>query len=330
VRSASASAAAAVFAALLAGRSTALARDGLAIDASRCPALDAGEIERLLVIELGPEAIPRAAPLRIELACAGSRLRIATFDTVTEKQLEREVDLGPHLQENRVIAILVSQLFLSSWSELLLEPPRDVAPELVAAGRAASPEARSVAERRTREALAPSTARGRPDVDLMAGARVRELAQPLVLGRLAARGGMAVGPLELFLEGGYERGAAGRATGVVDASIVDVAAGVRWRVARRGAFSFGVEAMGGPGWVDLTGTRPATGVQSASLSGAIDEASLGLAPALNLGPVRATLLLQAGANFSRAVAHVVGDRDVSLGGPWLGASLAVGIRGGSP
>jgi hypothetical protein len=141
---------------------------------------------------------------------------------------------------------------------------------------------------------------------------------------------MAVGPLELFLEGGYERGAAGRATGVVDASIVDVAAGVRWRVARRGAFSFGVEAMGGPGWVDLTGTRPATGVQSASLSGAIDEASLGLAPALNLGPVRATLLLQAGANFSRAVAHVVGDRDVSLGGPWLGASLAVGIRGGSP
>jgi hypothetical protein len=330
VRSASAYAVAAVLAASFAVRSSAFARDGLAVDASRCPTLDAGEIGRLLAIELGPEAIPRAAPPRIELACAGSRLRIVAFDTVTEKQLEREVDLGPHLQENRVVAILVSQLFLSSWSELLLEPPRDVPPELLVAARAASPEARSVAARRTREALAPSTARDRAEVDLVAGARVRALSQPLVLGRVAARGGMAVGTLELFLEGAYERGAAGRATGVVEASIVEAAAGVRWRATRRGAFSFDVEATGGPGWVDLTGASPAMGVQGASLSGAIGEASLGLAPALSLGPVRAMLLLQAGTNFSRAVAHVAGDRDVSLGGPWLGASLAVGIGGGSP
>ncbi|HLK38279.1 MAG TPA: hypothetical protein VKU41_16065 [Polyangiaceae bacterium] len=330
MRSASAYAVAAVLAAPFAGPSTAFARDGLAIDASRCPALDAGEIARLLAIELGPEAIPRTAPPRIELACAGSRLRIVAFDSVTEKQLEREVDFGPHLQENRVVAILVSQLFLSSWSELLLKPPRDVAPELLGAGRAASQEARSVAERRTREALAPSIARDRAEVDLAAGARVRTLAQPLVLGRLAARGGMAVGAFEVFLEGAYERGAADRATGVVEASIVEAAAGVGWRVARRGAFSFGIEATGGPGWVDLTGASPATGVQSASLSGAIGEASLGLAPALSVGPVRATLLLQVGANFSRAVAHVAGDRDVSLGGPWLGASVSVGIGGGSP
>jgi hypothetical protein len=115
----------------------------------------------------------------------------------------------------------------------------------------------------------------------------------------------------------------------VNASIVEAAAGVRWRAVRRGAFSFGVEATGGPGWVDLTGASPAMGVESASLSGVIGEASLGLAPALSVGPVRATLLLQAGVNFSRAVAHVAGDRDVSVGGPWLGASLAVGIGGGS-
>jgi hypothetical protein len=291
------------------------------VHASGCSRLDEGEIARLLGIELGPDLARQARSLSVDIVCDGASLRIAAIDAITAKRLEREVHLGPEqLQGDRVVAILASQLFLTSWSELLL-PQREAVVQ--APPDPAAADARRLAETRARTAFV-----ARPfvrwDVQIAGGVRIRELGAPLVAGRAAIRAGAVVGPFEVFLDAGGERGAASRATGSVGASFADLAGGVSWRAVDRGAFGLGVEATGGATWIELRGANPAAGVEARSASGIVGEGAIGLVPSLRLGPIRIGLSLQGGVTFSRSRVQVIGDRDVSLAGPWLGGALTVG------
>jgi hypothetical protein len=317
----------AVLAALLAVHSPARAADGLSLTATECPDLDESEIARLLEIELGSTIFGRGEPLRVELRCEGPNLRIVAIDPITEKRLEREVELGVRpLQADRVVAILISQLFLSSWSELLLEPPRDVEPSSMPKLKSTPlPAVTELAERRTREALAPSTSLRRWEVAVMGGPRVRELTSPLVAGRLAIRPSFSVGALSLFAEFGVERGSVSRSAGAIDASLMEGVVGISLRAMKRGPFTLDLELSGGPTWMDLWGANAQSGVQTGSVSGVVAEAAAGVAPGLRLGPVHAALLLQGGANLSQARVLVAGESDVSLAGPWVGASLLLGL-----
>jgi hypothetical protein len=299
------------------------AASGLTVRASGCSRLDEREVTRLLGIELGPGLARDGRELRVEITCDGSRLRITAIDSITEKRLEREVHLGPEqLQGDRVVAILASQLFLTSWSELLLPAQHGATPQ--GPPEPATADARRLAETRAREAFAP---RGgvRWDVQIAGGVRVRELGSPLLVGRGAIRAGVIAGPAEIFLDVGGERGAATRASGTVAASFADLAAGVSWRPLERGPFTLDIEAAGGVSWIELRGADPASGVEARSVSGIVGEGSIGVVPGLRLGSLRLGLSLQGGLTFSRARASVAGDDAVSLAGPWVGAGLTLGV-----
>jgi hypothetical protein len=93
-------------------------------------------------------------------------------------------------------------------------------------------------------------------------------------------------------------------------------------------FTLDLEATAGPTWVDLRGAAASAGVQAGGVSGVVAEGAVGLAPGLTLGLVHVAVLFQGGANFSRARGYVSGDSDVSLAGPWFGASLVIGVGEG--
>ncbi len=305
---------------------------GLQVTAAGCPDLHAEEISRLLAIELGAAATERSdEALRVELGCDGTRLRIQAIDPVTDKRLERDVDLGTiDIAQDRVVAILVSQLFLSSWAELLLGPRQARIPELPPVASSVTPAVRRLAERRTRDALAPAFARPAWEVELLAGPRVRDLELPILTGQLGVRVGAVLGPVSLFVGVAGERGAASRSTGNVQVSLLEASVGVRLRVIRQGRFDLGIEASGGPTWMDLSGSSPAPGILASSTSGVVAEGALGVEPGVRIGAFRVALLLQVGANPSRARANVAGDADVSLAGPWFGANLSLGLAENPP
>lgn len=104
------------------------------------------EVSSQLEVELGSvaEAWTDDAPV-VLLGCREEQLHIEIADPITGKHVSRVVPLPPPVGRARVIALAISQLFITSWLELLVD-------ESVAEP---SP-GRDAAERRARDALAAS------------------------------------------------------------------------------------------------------------------------------------------------------------------------------
>ncbi len=299
---------------------------GIAVTAEGCDDLRAPEIERVLHIELaavsdqwtGPE------PMRVELTCEGAQVRVVAIDPVTDKRLSRDVQLRRVRDRDRTVALLVSQLFLTSWSELLLRPDPETplpAPARPAPTRAPILQA---AEGLARKAIAPPSWSWY--VAIVGGPRVRDFASPVISGRAAMRPSVLLDRhWSLALELGYERGAATRASGSVGYSLASAALGAGFSTTPMGPLAFDFGARAGAAYVDLHGDAALGNVVGTSASGTAFELALGLGPTLLFGPTRVGLELAGGATAPRVVAHVARDTDVALGGLWAGANLVVGV-----
>lgn len=300
----------------------------LTVSTEGCDDLRAPEIERILRIELAQVADQwtGAEPLRVELSCEAARVRVLAIDPLTDKRLSREVSLRRTRDRDRTVALLVSQLFLTSWSELLLRRPPDPAapppppPPPAAVARAA--------EGLAREAITPSSRRWL--VAAVAGPRVRDVSSPTLSGRVALRPALLFGERwSLSLELGYERGAAKRASGSVAYGAAAAMIGGGLRTAPWGPLVFEVGARAGATYFDVRGDANAP-VVGTSTSGVLAELALGAGPTLHLGMATIGLELGVGLTAPRATAHVARDTDVALGGPWAGLSLVVGVAEGGP
>jgi hypothetical protein len=292
------------------------------LSAANCGHLHVDEVARVLNIELATVSREWAGPehLKALLSCDDSQLNIVVSDPVTDKRLTRTVtfdwDTGDH---DRTVALLVSQLFLTSWTELLLAhnaATSDLRP------RAQAPlVAVRAAETIARASLRPPAISG--SIALLTGPRVRELDSPLVSAQVTLRPSLLVaGRWRLLLDVGYERGSASRTLGTVVFSLASASVGFggRWTL---GPAAFDVDLGGGVAYVDMQG-NPSPGAVAASASGTVAEGFIDAGPTFALGPTRIGLLLAVGASAPGTVAHVTSDRDVSIGGLSLGASLVVG------
>jgi hypothetical protein len=300
----------------------------LSVTTEGCDDLRAPEVERILRIELGQvsEQWSGAEPLRVELACEGAKVHVVAIDPVTDKRLSRDVSLRRTKDRDRTVALLVSQLFLTSWSELLLRPSSD--PAMPPPPPAPPPAVARAAEGLVRDATAPSSRRWLVAATL--GPRVRDLASPTPSGRLALRPALLFGERwSLALELGYERGTAKRASGSVGYGAVSALAGGALRSAPLGPVVFQVGAFAGAAYVDVRGDGVSS-VLGSSASGVVTELELVAGPVLHLGPATLGLELAAGLTAPRATAHVARDADVVLGGPWAGLQLVVGVAEGGP
>jgi hypothetical protein len=302
------------------------ARPGVDVEATECRELDVAEVERVLGIELSSVASQwhGEEKLRTVLSCEASRLSILVIDPVTGKRLSRTVPMDwRSLSRDRTVALLVSQLFLTSWSELLLA--RDAATPLPLP--APPPAVEHAAAAIARSSLAPPSVRW--GIALLAGARVRELPSPLLSVAGNLRPSLLLGrSFLLFFDVGYERGSAARTAGSVEFSLASATLGGGWR---RSFGLLGLQAnlRAGAAFVDMHGNASGSAL-GASASGAVMEAALELGPTVSLGRARVGLLATVGATVPPAVAHVVGDRDVNLAGAWLGAGLSASFPEGGP
>ena len=297
---------------------------GIVVSTEECVDIDAGEVERLLGLEFGQVAERwQEGELRVELRCDGRRLRIAAFDPVTKKRLESDVDLGPRKPgRDRTVALLVSQLVLVSWADILraVPPAEKVAP--------AAPRAPL---RATEAPPREPPAGARWELRVAAGPRVRDLGAPILDGFASARPALLFGShARVFLDLGYERGSAARAGGSVALTMASFGAGAAWRSPRLGIVGLEAGASLSAAYVSMAGRDASPAFAGTSAQGLVGQLAMGAGPVFYVDRFSVGLEIGGGVTFPRAVAHTTGDRDVSMGGAWGGAALVLGAFEAAP
>jgi hypothetical protein len=316
---------AAAFLAVISCSPLAFARTrALAVTNEGCDLLDGAEVERVLGIELGAVAgsWTDPEPLNVELHCEGQVVRVLAIDRVTDKRLSREIDLAMvRADRDRTVALIASQLFLTSWAErLLVRPTPELPPE-----KPAPPAIAEATDTMVRGALAPPALR--PAIAVMGGPRLRSFGDPLTGMRVAARPLVLLGErTRLFIDLSYERGAASRASGSVTYLLAGASAGASYRFWQSGRFAFNGVASAGVFYVDLSGDPATRETIGSRAGGTVGEGGLGFGPTIAIGAVRVGAELAIGLAFPRAVARVAGDNDLKLSGLWTGANLIVAFE----
>lgn len=334
------------------------ARADLTIAAPACEALDVREIERVLSIEIEDVAAEWreiSAPV-VLLGCAEGRVRIEITDPVTDKSVARTVSM-PEVDRERVIAIAIAQLFLTSWLELLLDGDEAESPARIAAermARGAVAEAGEVVVQAETEAESETEAETGAEAEIEAEAETEAEAGGVVAVPGAARIGA-----EIAIEGGVRWRAEGenlgtalgalRAQVVVDRLlIVGVRAGLEWGRAfrTRGTIDVWTIAPGlvagartpelGPFFLDavvgvapsvvlLEGRPSSPDVEGGTTQAVAGEALLEIAPSLRAGPVIVALPLSVSGIAFAPNGQVTGEPPIVVGGTMLSAALRVGV-----
>ena len=212
----------------------------VAVDAVGCGDLDTAELATLLDLELSDMAGAweeiDAPP--VELECGDEDIVIAVTDPITSKRLQRAIPRpdGPLAGRERALALAISQLFVTSWLELLVPAERRA---FVLDEDAA--EAVEAATRRAREEIAPeppslsAPATPGPEERLAltlsagGGVRGRDLSEPFATVVGSVRGGLSLsGRFGVFAEAALEHGTAARDRGEVDVWMGAFGVGASW------------------------------------------------------------------------------------------------------
>jgi hypothetical protein len=321
-----------------AGSRASAAGPAIEVHVTGCADVDGREVERLLAIELAfvvaQVTAQRAAqaPIAVALSCAGPRLLMTAQDPILNRPLAREVVLGPpEAGRDRTIALLVSQLFLTSWAEGLLARPN-------AATTGATTTTGATA---TTASIAPPQAPPSPTVVVSAGeaerrparfelhaesgVRLRDRSSP-VLGEQVSFGlAFPLGRLRALAQLDVEHGSTDRAAGVVSWTLAAAGLGTGWRSRRHGVVALDSSALLSLGFADVHGAAGAAATTGSTVTGVVGGVALGAGPVLFWGSARLALEVELGATFPTATARVSGERDVALGGLWAGAGLSVGV-----
>jgi hypothetical protein len=298
------------------------------VELADCPALDENAIAGHLADELAAMSVGldrlEAPPIHID--CTPGSLRVEVRDPLTGKTLVRTVP-APRTDDpaaDRMVALAVSELFLSSWLELLL-PPAERTP----APPAAAPQAVSVtsAERVARKAVGPSAMH--VATSLLGGVGVRDLNEPYPTLRVGLRSGPMFDRTALFVGVGFETGRARRERGDVTTHGLTLGLGGRWRALGGERAALDVVTSGALAYGIAHGSAAQSSDLASSASGAAAEFALGLSPALAVGRTELFFEPAVGVTVPKLSARVTGEAPVRWSGFWLGAS--VGLRfGGRP
>lgn len=290
---------------------------GVSVEAEGCGTLDTSEVERLVALDLASVIDERQGPFPpVRVTCAGNKMRITIEDPVTAKKLERELPLPTGKGRERTFALAISQLYLTSWAELVMPPP----PEPVGPPKEASGSKAATAII-TKKIMPPPT--WGADAILGVNLRLRG-GQGLndVGGGFRA---MAFSPsgFGAFVSAGYESLRVERSRGNVDATLASIGVGAAFR--SRGMLAIDARAGVSLVFVRVDG-RPSNErtVSGGGLGTAIDV-SAALGPTVLVGPFRLGIEGQVGYLLPRVTAEVRGEDSVSLHGAWMGASAFVGL-----
>lgn len=295
----------------------------VSLDLRGCPAADAGEVRRILAIELrAPVALVSEAgatrDVALGISCDAAAAHVRMDDQLTGKQLLRDVDISATaaIALDRLIALAGAELISASWAELMLAPPRAAAGDPAASG--AREQALAVVRER-------ATDQRRTRLFLLA----RAGASP---GRgLALGGGLAVSRdfatrLRGAVDATFDRRAQTAPPGAITAELASVGLSLAVRLPVR-AWELGAGAGARVGVARLAGT-PADG--TSLLGHSLTAPTWGpLAMVRATSPARRALVLELALEVGYTVLPVRGtfgaDELVALQGPWIGGTLGVGF-----
>jgi hypothetical protein len=292
----------------------------------KCKGLDVAETERLLRVELAVIAarVERARAPSVRIECKKDVLHIEVKDPASGgmKALTLPAPRVNTPDRERTIALAASQLFLSSWLEMITanpapkkSPPPPPKPEPPAAPP-------PVADAGTEDGYRP----GPTGWELWTagalnfrhvGNGVRTLSPSLMLRRRFNQRWLLDARL------GWETGESDRATGAID-----------WFAGSAG-LALGVRAGSQPAFVDAlistsllvvraAGDPNVRGVRGAERGAAASDVALHLAPALAFSRFRLALVGQLGFVAPAVTARSPRDEPVSFDGPWAGVGVAIG------
>ncbi len=104
----------------------------IALTVSACDELSESELRRIVAAELGATAVERKNPATTEVfvECQGDLVLLRVRDPLTRKAVGRSFDIGlsDRAARDRLVALAVSELVLSSWAELRVNPTPRVEP----------------------------------------------------------------------------------------------------------------------------------------------------------------------------------------------------------
>ncbi|MGZ3423470.1 MAG: hypothetical protein ACXVEF_01995 [Polyangiales bacterium] len=311
----------AVVACLAATTVAARARAELTVEAKGCE-LDVKEVERLLAIELASVIEERKAPFPpVQVTCSAGSMTIVVDDPVTAKKLERTLPAPKPSEKGRerTFALAISQLFLTSWGELILPPPPEpVGPPKEAKGSVA---ATAIVKKKVVEARGPAL-----EVSLFGGAHGRDLEHAYVDAATSLRAGVVFDERwRVFVIGAWETGSASRNRGTVEVSIASLGGGIGWRSPRVGALAFDAALTASFAWARLDGRPGSEATFANGGSGTGAELMIALGPTFLFGPLRIGAELQGGVLVPTIAGDVAGDASVRASGLFVGGGLTVGF-----
>lgn len=325
-------------------------------------AVELDALSELVELEIDDVAAEwRDAP-RVQLECAGERVRITIADPVTDKSVARTVAM-PAVDRERVLALAIAQLFLTSWLELVVDreagagPGAEEAERLARAaveaavaeprgGRSRGPEpagppTRSDAGERASQAVgvepAPtvgaraSTSTGRDvpvggELALEGGLRLRTAGEGLatVLGGLR---GLVVLDAAILVGATavFEWGRAFRERGTVDVFTGALGVVAGWRSPELGPLSFDVTGDVSLAALAMHGVPTRVGVHGGTTIALVAEAGLEVAPSLRAGSLRIALPLAVSGVAFAPSGQVSGEAPIVTEGLVLSAGLRVSL-----
>lgn len=291
-----------------------------------CADLDIEETERLLRVELAVVAAraerPRAPTVTV--ACSNSTLHMEISDPVT--QARRGLDL-PAPQgtagHERTVALAASQLFLSSWLEMIVREPRREPEPHPDAPRVANKQPSRRSSHHTR--LEPE----HEELSLALGGKAHDLSRPFASAGLELLG-VRVFDRRWFvgLRAAGESGTAQRSSGAIHSRAVAFGAlgGLRFG---SGAWGLDAAACIGLSVLHASGEASVMNAAGSSATGSAAELALLAGPALRLPPFRVALSAEAGLLEPAIRLRTAHDRTTRLDGLWFGGALLIGVELGS-
>ena len=308
----------------------------VSLDIQGCPSLPNESVRRLAALELDTHIVEpaRAGPraTRVQVSCAGTNIDLGVADPLTGKQLSRTISRSSTDGEvaARLVALAVSELVVTSWLELTLSGPERAmnGTDAQAGELALRRAARDRAERRATghiatgyvlvvgQATGPFTGVG---LGWGGGLRLGWTSGRPWLERERATASPA---LDLDLTG--TRGEVNEPLGNVRVSVWSAAPRASMRLQRgRGWLDAGLGGRFGLARLDGT-PLDSTQTRGGSLAGTWAGPIATLGAGVRLWHLVFAAGLEAGYVVRKVTAFVDTTTSLSIAGPWLTGSLAIG------
>ncbi|UJR82806.1 Hypothetical protein I5071_48710 [Sandaracinus amylolyticus] len=326
------------------------ARADLTIAAPSCSEVDLAEVQRLLEVELADVTLAwrEVSTPVVLLGCTGDRVRIEITDPITDKSVARTI-VWPSADRERVLALAIAQLFLTSWLELLIDGDAVVegapgAEEAERIARGAIEEAQTAAPPQepvveppppapvvvAPPAVEPPTPPPPPRIDaeisLEGGTRLRLDGEHLATASAGLRGAIVIDDsIVAGLRIATEFARTSRTRGDIDVYAGILGIGAAWRTPSLGPLFADLGVWVSGDLLVLEGRPASPDVEGGTTIAIAAEAQLEVAPSLRLGPVVISVPLGLGVIAFAPDGEVTEEPPVIVGGPFFAAALRVAI-----